>query len=269
MQHRYQALNKQQPVPVWKRQSISKSITAFSDGTRDFTMTPAEFRSVLRQTLDDRKVSRSERKALAAVFEEIRPVEKQLDLYRHEAFEVAREASLEAIDQGAVIEWLEDIVRLLEPAIEDGNLVTSEACFSPGPVCRHRIRSLLRQSRFSVEICVFTITDNEITEAIAECQQRGLRVRIITDDEKSSDIGSDIARLAKLGVEVRHDNSPYHMHHKFAIFDERLLLSGSYNWTLSAAEYNEENIVIQNDRHLVKVFRKVFEELWERYQSLT
>ena len=41
--------------------------------------------------------------------------------------------------------------------------------------------------------------------------------------------------LAELGVAVRIDRSEHHMHHKFALFDDAILATGSYNWTRSAA----------------------------------
>ncbi|WP_417848414.1 phospholipase D-like domain-containing protein [Thalassoglobus sp.] len=228
-------------------------------------MTPQEFRSVLSQTFDDEVLTRSERRALSAVLKELKPAETELDVYRHEAFEFAREMLASTPDQKKVIDWLEDVVRLLKPARENGKTVTTEAYFSPGDKCRNRIRSLLRQSRSSVDICLFTITDNEISDIIAETHNRRVQVRIITDDEKVDDAGSDIQRLLQAGVEVRLDSSPYHMHHKFALFDESILLCGSYNWTRSAAEKNEENIVVLNDEHLVTRFGTVFNDLWDQY----
>lgn len=228
-------------------------------------MSPKEFRSILKATIDDSSISRSERQALAKVLKEIQPAETELNLYRSVAFELARESLQKKLDQSQTIEWLEDVIRLLKPAQEKGKTVDSEAYFSPGNRCRNRIRSLMRQARSSVSICVFTITDDEISEAIAEAHHRRIRVRIITDNDKANDTGSDVDRLEEIGVAVRHDNSPYHMHHKFAIFDDSILLSGSYNWTRSAATKNEENIIVQSDEHLVKKFADVFEDLWKRY----
>ena len=55
------------------------------------------------------------------------------------------------------------------------------------------------------------------------------------------------------------------MHHKFAVFDSRTLLFGSYNWTRSAAQDNEEDLVVVRERGLVSSFLAEFERLWERY----
>ena len=58
-----------------------------------------------------------------------------------------------------------------------------------------------------------------------------------------------------------------HMHHKFAIFDGDLLLNGSFNWTRSASELNEENLIITPDPVLVRAFAGRFEELWGRLRE--
>ena len=81
----------------------------------------------------------------------------------------------------------------------------------------------------------------------------------------SLDLGSDVMRLSDAGIEVRFDVDPNHMHHKFALFDRRLLVTGSYNWTRGAAEGNYENIVVTDDPRLVKQFGKEFDRLSELF----
>lgn len=76
------------------------------------------------------------------------------------------------------------------------------------------------------------------------------------------DEGSDIQRLKNAGIEVRTDRTPAHMHHKFAIFDRQTLLTGSYNWTRSAAEHNHENVVVTADARLTEAFDEAFERIW-------
>ena len=55
------------------------------------------------------------------------------------------------------------------------------------------------------------------------------------------------------------------MHHKFAVFDRRILLTGSYNWTRSAAGHNEENLLVTDEAKLVGPYLQRFEKLWESY----
>jgi phosphatidylserine/phosphatidylglycerophosphate/cardiolipin synthase-like enzyme len=57
---------------------------------------------------------------------------------------------------------------------------------------------------------------------------------------------------------------PAHMHHKFALFDGKRLMSGSFNWTRSASEQNEENLIVTPDQTLVAAFSARFEMLWRR-----
>jgi phosphatidylserine/phosphatidylglycerophosphate/cardiolipin synthase-like enzyme len=52
------------------------------------------------------------------------------------------------------------------------------------------------------------------------------------------------------------------MHHKFAVFDERLVVTGSYNWTNSAEHANYENIILLDDPGVVNRFRQEFPRLW-------
>lgn len=54
------------------------------------------------------------------------------------------------------------------------------------------------------------------------------------------------------------------MHNKFAIFDGRLLLTGSYNWTDSAEDYNWENVIILDDTAVVRAYKDEFEMMWKK-----
>jgi phosphatidylserine/phosphatidylglycerophosphate/cardiolipin synthase-like enzyme len=52
------------------------------------------------------------------------------------------------------------------------------------------------------------------------------------------------------------------MHHKFAIIDNRLLLTGSYNWTFSANNRNDENLMVIDDPEIIEIFQNQFINLW-------
>lgn len=227
-------------------------------------MTPADFRRILLQTLADRRLTRTENRALTAALADAETGVVRMGVYRSVAFDVAREALGQGdISPPDVIAWLEDVIgALAHVAAPEESPRVSEACFSPGDDCVQRLRGLFLHARTSVDVCVFTITDDRISGALLDAHQRGVAVRVLTDNDKSFDHGSDIRRLHAAGVAVRVDASEYHMHHKFALFDRRVLVTGSYNWTRSAAEYNEENMLITSDGGSLAQFQQAFDQLW-------
>jgi mitochondrial cardiolipin hydrolase len=224
-----------------------------------------ELEQIFRKTLDDRHLSRGERQALAAVVAELDPGTEARAAYLGRAFEAAAEAMTRQTDR-EVLDWLLAVTKTvtLAPA---GAAEVAEALFEPRQNCAARLRSLIAESAASIDVCVFTFTDDTLARAILDAHGRGLKVRLITDDEKSLDPGSDVFRLRDAGIAVRFDVSLDHMHHKFAVFDRRLLVTGSYNWTRSAAENNHENILITDQARLVRAFHDEFERLWASFPS--
>ena len=220
-----------------------------------------ELERALAVTLHDGRLSRTERQALTEVVKDARLSHERLVELRAHAFKLARERindprAMEALD------WVEDLVKLLAKVEAAPAPTTSRAYFSPGDACLSAIVAELERVKTSADICVFTITDDRISRTIAAAHERGVRVRIITDNDKQFDEGSDVERLGRLGVPFKVDETEHHMHHKFAVLDGARLLNGSYNWTRSAAAYNEENLVITSDPTLVAVFTRHFAEMW-------
>lgn len=140
--------------------------------------------------------------------------------------------------------------------------------FSPGDECVKHIRSLIHQAEEKLDICVFTISDDRIADAIKDAFDRGIEIRIITDNFKLWDEGSDIKSLYDHGIEIKIDDTDYHMHHKFMVVDGHTVLTGSYNWTRSAAQFNHENIISLTDRNVSEKFTQEFNQLWEEFNFL-
>lgn len=149
------------------------------------------------------------------------------------------------------------------PAIPTGEKEINAAYFSPGFECQQAIISAINNAQHAIKICVFTISDDQITAAILQAFERKIPIKLLTDNEKLLDAGSDIRQLAQQGLDIRTDNTRYHMHHKFALIDNEILITGSYNWTRSAAMYNHENIIVSSNKTLVADFLKQFDMLWQ------
>lgn len=224
-------------------------------------MEQREIDRILTETFGDSKFSRAEKQALSALLADYGGDRRMLGLLSSRAFEMAGDAMKDSQDK-AVLNWLEGIVKVVLGQTRLPDVPAGEARFSPGPDCRGALEKRIAGAKRTLDICVFTITDNHLRDTILAAAKRGVKVRIVTDNEKLEDIGSDIDTFVENGIPVKIDRTEYHMHHKFAIFDEAVLATGSYNWTRSAFTMNNENLVILGHRKLVSAFQKEFERLW-------
>lgn len=202
--------------------------------------------------------------------EQLRGLELSIDQVRYMrnyAFDlVYQNLSTDLVNDKQLIKCLEQLIKTLDAA-HTPPLPIANAYFSPGNYCIDKIQERFKLAKHRVDICVFTIADDEITEAIIDAHERGIRIRIITDDEKALDVGSDIDYLRSKGIAVHTDHSSSHMHHKFAIFDNQYLLNGSFNWTRSASRHNQENIIISNNKALISAYSREFNQLWQQFNK--
>jgi len=127
-----------------------------------------------------------------------------------------------------------------------------------------RFLTYLGKAQKTLDVCVFTITCDEISDTVIRLHNQGVKVRVITDDEQCKTQGSDIKRMAQAGIATKRDNAHTHMHHKFAIVDGKFLMTGSFNWTRQAVLGNQENVLVCDNAKLVRAYQGEFDKLFSR-----
>jgi phosphatidylserine/phosphatidylglycerophosphate/cardiolipin synthase-like enzyme len=180
--------------------------------------------------------------------------------------------------------------------------VWAHALFFPSEVAFKSLLSVINATTRSLDIAVYNFTDDQLVSALSSLSKRGVRVRLLTDTEQAKGTGSDAQRLGGLGVEVKMTGSKQAMmHHKFAVMDGRVLLTGrfvlgrrelcrlcltdflissstlnlpiprslsrsslarSFNWTKAARYNNHENVLVTNAMDAVTAYGAEFEKLW-------
>jgi cardiolipin hydrolase len=207
------------------------------------------------------KIDKSKRNEFRTFLERTAPdAEKRLRLVS-DLFEYGEQKINAGSSNGDVFGLLSTTMRMMFQISQAENGIKTS--FSPGVACKEMIINHIFNAKESLDIAVFTISDDEITTEILRAWKRGVAVRIITDNDKSLDEGSDIYLLAKNDIPVKVDNSSRHMHHKFSICDGIYVLTGSYNWTLSAARFNQENVIELENQLIADQFQAEFNALWE------
>lgn len=139
--------------------------------------------------------------------------------------------------------------------------------FSPGGGSLDRVVRAARLSSASVDAAMFSFHAFPAAGALAGAHRRGLRVRVLLDRDQAA--GSPVTPwLVKKGVEVRLLAGPMgpgphsRMHHKFALFDGRLLASGSFNWSFNADRRSFEVLRFSGREGDVAAFQAWFDHLW-------
>ncbi len=213
----------------------------------------------LQASLQDEVFSRNEKRDFKTLLQGFSLDTQQTNFLRSKIFELANQ-KIDARNFQFIMEW----VKMATSAIDQPQTVTinSGAFFSPGEACRNTITNQIDTAVKQLQICVFTISDDAISSKLIVAHKRGVAIKVITDNDKSMDDGSDIYELSRAGIAVKMDNTSNHMHHKFMIADQRTLITGSYNWTRSAARYNHENILLTHESGVVKSFSTEFDRLW-------
>ncbi len=229
-------------------------------------MEKSDIEATLAETFEDFILSPEEKTTLREAFKPFQYDVSTLQYARNKAFNLVRQQFAQSPENHLEsLKWLEGVIKTIDSVRQEHNLKKSRAYFSPGTSCFDKIIASLNSARETIDICVFTISDDVISNAIIDAHKRGVHVRIITDDDKAGDMGSDINKFVAANIPVKTDDAPSHMHHKFAVFDKQTLLNGSFNWTRSAYKNNNENIIVDSTPHLVTSFLDTFDDLWEQF----
>lgn len=147
---------------------------------------------------------------------------------------------------------------------------TSETCISSHtPSAFTELIQVIQCAQQCIDVCVFAISCNDLSNELTKLHKKGVVVRVITDGQQMTSSGNDIGKLRSAGIQVRHNNSSSFMHHKFMIIDGAMLVNGSFNWTQQAVLSNNENLLITNDMEIVMPYVKEFEKLWEKYKLIS
>jgi phosphatidylserine/phosphatidylglycerophosphate/cardiolipin synthase-like enzyme len=147
------------------------------------------------------------------------------------------------------------------------SLAKTEVYFSLYDNPQKAIIKNINQAETYINIAMYTFTDKEIALSLANAQKIGVKVRVYLDRSQIESTYSISRFLVQKGIKVRISSNNYIMHHKFAIIDNRLLLTGSYNWTLSANNRNDENLMAIDDPEIIKIFQNQFVNLWTHKYS--
>ena len=90
----------------------------------------------------------------------------------------------------------------------------------------------------------------------------GVDVKGVFEKVGSSTDSAELRTLHCAGVPARRDGNPSFLHHEVVIVDERIVMTGSLNFSTSAETKNDENVLIIDNPEIAALYMQEFERVW-------
>lgn len=140
--------------------------------------------------------------------------------------------------------------------------------FSPqDKIIDNEIITIIQKAKKSIYIPIFFITHKEIKDELIKAHKRGIDIKVINDATNAHSKYTIHKELRKSGIKVKTENYAGKMHMKAMFVDGRISIIGSMNFTKSANNKNDENVLIIDNEEIAKYFEKTFIYLWEKIPS--
>ena len=145
------------------------------------------------------------------------------------------------------------------------------------------LAQVLSTSNHSLDLALFVFSAQNLADSLGQLKAKGVKIRLLADPGFANRPFSEVLDLLGLALPDRHckleaGNRPLgaplegvaiprlaggdKLHHKVAVIDNRTVVSGSFNWSPSAAHQNDEVLMIIDSPQLAAHFTKEIDRLW-------
>lgn len=141
----------------------------------------------------------------------------------------------------------------------------------------------LSAAQHSIDLALFVFSAQSLTDVLAERVQAGVAIRLLADPSFASRSFSEVLDLLGVALpdrfcKLEQGNRPLatplegvgtprlargdKLHHKFAVIDNRKVITGSFNWSPSAAHQNDETLLVIHSPKLAALFTREIDRMW-------
>ena len=137
-----------------------------------------------------------------------------------------------------------------------------ENYFAPEDDVFSHILPVIQNAQKSIRFLAFAFTEDTLRKLIVEKRKAGLIVQGVMDARNASGVGAELASLRRAKIDVLMDGNPYAMHDKVIIVDDEVVITGSFNFTGSAQQSNDENVVFLYSPEIARKYTEEFQRIY-------
>ena len=131
--------------------------------------------------------------------------------------------------------------------------------FSPNGGCTDAILKQVNQARTEILIQAYSFTSKPIARALIQAHKRGVKITALLDKSNRTQKYSAATFLKHMDIPVFIDDKHAIAHNKIMLIDNRVVITGSFNFTAGAESKNAENLLILEDMpDLTRAYRDNF-----------
>lgn len=135
--------------------------------------------------------------------------------------------------------------------------------FNPeDPALENAIVPLVQSANQSIRFLAFSFTDYPLADAMSQRFKAGVDVAGVFEKVGSETEAAELRTLMCRSVPVKQDGNRGFLHHKVIVVDERIVITGSLNFSTNAEENNDENVIIIDNPEIARLYLQEFERVW-------
>jgi phosphatidylserine/phosphatidylglycerophosphate/cardiolipin synthase-like enzyme len=138
--------------------------------------------------------------------------------------------------------------------------VDVEQYFAPDDKVMDKLVAEVNKATKSVKFMAFTYTHKNLSSAMIARFQAGVVVQGVIENRGASQ--GALVPLFCAKVPVLTDGNTYTMHHKVIIIDDSTVITGSFNFTASADESNDDNVIIIRSKTVAAAYLDEFAKIY-------
>jgi phosphatidylserine/phosphatidylglycerophosphate/cardiolipin synthase-like enzyme len=147
-----------------------------------------------------------------------------------------------------------------QASIVNGTFV--QVYFSPEDDVLDRIIPIVAGAQSNVRFLAFSFTDYPLAKTMIDRYAAGVDVAGVYEKTGSETEGAELRTFWCAHVPVRQDGNPRFLHDKLIIVDNRVVITGSFNFSNNATDNNDENVIIIDNPGIAALYMEEFARVW-------
>lgn len=139
----------------------------------------------------------------------------------------------------------------------------TDTCFTYYEKCTGFITKEIEKAEKTLYVQAYSFTSEEIVTSILRAKAKGVKVKILLDKSNKTSRGSLLSFVKNNKIDVKIDYVPGIAHNKVIIIDDKKVITGSFNFSKSADYKNLENVIIIDEKDIVKKYTDNFNKRYK------